>query len=164
MIKLQSDFLGPFFVEDGSIVRPMALSALKLSGELDSARVNGANTYRVTDANDDEETWPATMGEIVYNEARRFLKPADFERFVCLACGEAVCKYNSIAYPKVAQLFPDGFDPAMQHVQAHERMVKVIERSYYRRLAQNHFTKARSIRDGETELYGMSTDVMTRKG
>jgi hypothetical protein len=163
LIKLQSDFLGPYFVEDGYIVRPMARNSLKLTGELTSARLQGGDSFKVTDLNDDQETWHSTMKEIVYLEANRFLKPADFERFVCLASGAIVCRFGQDAYPRVMELFPQGFDAAMPHVQSHTSLAQVIERSYYRRLAQNHFQKARAIRDGETPRFGMSTDVMTRK-
>jgi hypothetical protein len=162
VIKLQSDFLGPYFVEDGFIIRPMAPNTLKLTGELSSSRHEG-DTYLVIDLNDEQEIWYATMKEIVYLEANRFLKPADFERFACLASGAVVCQFGQHLYPRVMELFPDGYDPAMPHVQGHLSMAKIIERSYYRRLAQNHFIKARAIRDGETPLFGMSTDLMTRK-
>lgn len=163
MIKLQNDFLGPYFVEDADIIRPMTANTLKLSGELSSSRIAGADAYTVTDSNDEQETWYSTMKEIVYLEAEHFLKRPEFERFVCMACGASVCRFGRELYPRVAELFPDGYDAAMPHVQSHANLAKVIERAYYRRLAQNHFTKARAIRDGETALYGMSTDVMTRK-
>ncbi len=162
MIKLQSDFLGPFFVEDRVIVRPMGRNTLKLTGELSSARAGQSGGYIVTDSNDEQETWRATMKEIIYLEANRFLKQPDFERFVCLASGEVICEFGPDTYPRVKELFPDGFKDSMQHVQAHYKMASVIERSYYRRLAQNHFIKANAIRDGDKQMYGLSTDVMTR--
>lgn len=163
MINLQSDFLGPYFVEDGSIVRPMKKNTLKLSGELTSTRIDAGNAYNVTDLNDEQEIWRATMKEIVYLEANHFLKPADFERFVYLASAETLCAFGRELYPHVMELFPDGYDPELPQARSHASLAKVIERSYYRRLAQNHFNKARAIRDGDPSLYGMSTDVMTRK-
>ena len=164
MIKLQSDFLGPYIVEDGAIVRPMAPNTLKLSGELESRRNGTGESYTVSDLNDDQEVWHPTMKEIVYLEAHRFLKPAEFERFVCLGSAATVFRVGSDIYPRIVGLFTDGFDPALPHMKSHLSLAKVIEGSYYRRLAKNHFTKARAIRDGMTPRFGMSTDVMTRKG
>ena len=164
MINLQKDFLGPYFVEDGYIVRPMKKNTLKLAGELTSARIQGGDAYTVTDLNDEQETWHSTMKEIVYLEANRFLKPGDFERFVCLASAEAVFTFGHEVYPRIVELFPDGYDATLPQARSNAGLAKVIEKSFYRRLAQNHFSKARAIRDGDPSLYGMSTDVMTRKG
>lgn len=164
MIKLQSDFLGPYFVEDGCIIRPMGKNGLKLTAELSSARRKNENTYLVTDMNDDQEVWYPTMSEIVYLEARRFLKQPDFERFVAVACGAIACRHGASIYPRVQELFPNGYSEDLPHVVSNLNLCKVIERSYYRRLSKNHFEKAKALRDGEKSLYGISTDVITKQG
>lgn len=164
MLKLQSDFLGPYFVDGGRIIRPMAPNTLRLAGELTSRPVAAGDAYTVSDLNDDEETWRPTMKEIVYLEAKHFLKVPDFERFVCLASGAVVCRFGRDVYPQVTDLFPNGYSADLPQVKSNMSLASVIERSYFRRLAENHFMKARAIRDGDTPRFGMSTDVMTRKG
>ncbi|MGA2548962.1 MAG: hypothetical protein ABSF50_02345 [Burkholderiaceae bacterium] len=161
-IKLQYDFLGPFFVDSGNVIRPMGRNGLKLTGELAATRIHGTQAYTVTDLNDDQETWHATMKEVTYLEAQRFLKTLEFERFVCLASGQIVCKFGRALYPSVMQHFPQDYDANLPHVRSHLSLARTIERSYYRRLAQNHFMKARALRDGDMQLYGMSTDVITK--